>query len=489
MSIQYEAVIGLEVHAQLKTQSKIFCRCSTQFGAPANTQVCPICLGMPGVLPVLNKRAVEFAVKMGLATRCRIAERSIFARKNYFYPDLPKGYQISQYEEPLCEAGYLEIALESGEKKRISIERIHLEEDAGKSVHAEEYVAANETLVDLNRCGVPLIEIVSGPDIRTPQEAALYVAQIRQLVRYLDICDGNMEEGSLRCDANVSVRPGGSRELGIKTELKNMNSFRHVERALAFEISRQTKILAAGGTIEQQTLLWDESSKSAVPMRSKEFAHDYRYFPEPDLVPLEIDAAWLEKIRRELPELPAKRYQRFQQEYGLPAYDASVLTEERPLADYFEAVARDCEDKKMASNWVMGEVLRVLKTRKDDIGAFPVSPQNLAELLNLIHSGMVSGSLAKTVFDEMYRSGKSAREIVAEKELVQISDSAAIEKIVGETLEAHPAEVARLQAGEQKLVGFFVGQVMRATQGKANPKVVNEILRKMLQAQQAGQKP
>ncbi len=483
MTDKYEPVIGLEVHAQLLTDSKVFCRCSTRFGADPNTQVCPVCLGMPGVLPVLNRRAVEFTIRMGLATHCRIAARSVFARKNYFYPDLPKGYQISQYEEPLCEDGYVEIELD-GDLKRIGIIRIHLEEDAGKSVHAEEFVDANETLVDVNRCGVPLIEIVSKPDIRSPHEAYLYLNRLRQLVQYLDICDGNMEEGSLRCDANVSVRPVGSEALGVKTELKNMNTFRGVEKALEYEVERQIREIEAGRAIEQETLLWDSTRNVAVPMRTKEFAHDYRYFPEPDLVPLQVSHEWVEQVRESLPELPLERRNRLVSEYGIPQYDAAVLTETKALADYFEAVARAAKDPKAASNWVMGEVLRVVHERKIEMERFPVKPEALAEMLNLIADGTISGKIAKKVFEEMVESGKSASDIVAEKGLVQVSDRGVIEAAVEEVLQNHPTEVERYAKGEQKLLGFFVGQVMKATRGKANPKIVNEILREKLGAMQ-----
>ena len=481
--MEYEAIIGLEVHCQLSTQSKIFCECKTDFGAQQNTQVCPVCLGMPGVLPVLNRRAVEFAIRMGLATHCRIAEHSIFARKNYFYPDLPKGYQISQYEEPLCEDGYLEIELESGEKKRIHIIRIHLEEDAGKSVHAEDYVSENETLIDLNRCGVPLIEIVSGPDIRSPREAYHYLVRIRQLVRYLEICDGNMEQGSLRCDANISVRPKGQDAFGVKTELKNMNSFRNVERALEYEIQRQIAMLERGEPIQQETLLWDAARNRVVPMRSKEYAHDYRYFPEPDLVPLMISSEWRQAIAAQLPELPVARRERFVRDYQLPEYDAAVLTEEKPVADYFEAVVKAGADAKQASNWVMGDVLRVLKEEKIEISAFPVKPEALAEMIQLITDGTISSKLAKTVFEEMRKTQKSAKQIVEEKGLVQITDTGAIERVVDEVLAANPKEVERYRQGEEKLIGFFVGQVMRATRGKANPQMVNQLLRQKLSRQ------
>jgi aspartyl-tRNA(Asn)/glutamyl-tRNA(Gln) amidotransferase subunit B len=475
--VQYEPVIGLEVHAHLLTESKIFCRCSTKFGGAPNSQVCPICLGMPGVLPVLNRRAVELALRIGLATNCKIGPRSIFARKNYFYPDLPKGYQISQYEEPLCEGGYVEIEID-GELRRIGLTRIHLEEDAGKSVHAESYVSENETLIDVNRCGVPLIEIVSEPDIRSPKEAALYVSQLRQIVQYLEICDGNMEEGSLRCDANVSVRPVGSKELGVKTELKNMNSIRGVEKALEFEIARQIRVLENGGEIIQQTLLWDADRNEALPMRSKEYAHDYRYFPEPDLVPLEVSESWLQQVRSSLPELPLARKQRLVQQYNIPAYDAEVLTGTRALADYFEEAATNSGDAKSASNWVMGDVLRVLKESNSEITTFAVKPSELGSLIKLIKNGTISGKIAKSVFEEMVQSGKPAGAIVEEKGLIQISDTAELEKVVADVIGKNPGEVEKYRAGKEHVLGFLVGQVMKATRGKANPKLVNEILLK-----------
>lgn len=476
----YEPIIGLEVHAQLRTRAKIFCRCSTQFGAEPNSQVCPVCLGMPGVLPVLNRRAVEFAVRMGLAVDCQIALHSIFARKNYFYPDLPKGYQISQYEEPLCRDGALDIEV-NGARKRIGIRRIHLEEDAGKSIHAEAFVDVDETLVDLNRCGVPLIEIVSEPDLRSPEEAAAYISQLRQIVQYLDICDGNMEEGSLRCDANVSVRRRDASTFGVKTELKNMNSIRGVERALAFEIDRQIHRLGQGESVVQETLLWDADRNEAVPMRSKEFAHDYRYFPEPDLVPLHLEDAWVKELRASLPELPLPRKRRFIDQYHLPDYDAGVLTESRALADYFEGVAERAGDSKAASNWIMGEVLRALKETGKELADFPIDPADLAQLLRLIDQGTISGRIAKTVFDEMATTGKDAEAIVREKGLVQISDSDVLERQIADVLEAHPAEVEKYRSGKKQVFGYLVGQVMKATRGKANPKLVNEILRARLE--------
>lgn len=478
--MKYEPVIGLEVHAQLLTQSKIFCRCSTTFGAQPNSQTCPICLGMPGVLPVLNKQAVEFAMRMALAAECRIAENSIFARKNYFYPDLPKGYQISQYEEPLCKDGHIDIEL-NGEIRRIGITRIHLEEDAGKSIHAEAFVDDNETLVDVNRCGVPLLEIVSEPDIRSPKEAYLYLTHLRQIVQYLEICDGNMEEGSLRCDANVSVRPPGTQEFGVKSELKNMNSFRGVEKALEFEIERQIQILESGDDVVQQTLLWDADKNEAIPMRSKEFAHDYRYFPEPDLVPLQVKSDWIEEVRNSQAELPLARRNRLVQEYEISQYDADVLTDNKAVADYFEEVAKISGEAKAASNWVMGEVLRVLKEKQIEVKDLNVKPIDLAALIGLIKVGTISGKIAKSVFDNMQKTGKKPEVIVKEKGMVQISDAGELEKQVLAVIKANPDEVEKYLSGKEQVIGFLVGQVMKATRGKANPKLVNEILKTELQ--------
>ena len=474
--MEYEAVIGLEVHAQLLTQSKIFCGCPTTFGAPPNTQTCPVCLGMPGVLPVLNKKAVEFALKMALATNCEIALESIFARKNYFYPDLPKGYQISQYELPLAEHGYLDIAV-NGRKKRIGITRIHLEEDAGKLIHSD---TRPVSFVDFNRTGVPLIEIVSEPDLRTPEEAVEYLKGLRNILLYLEICDGNMEEGSLRCDANVSLRPAGSREFGTKTELKNMNSFRFVRQALEYEIRRQRALLAEGRAIIQETRLWDEAKGQTFSMRGKEEAHDYRYFPDPDLVPVKVDAGWLESIRRSLPELPMARANRFVSEYGLPEYDAEVLTSDKALADYFEACLKEFPQPKKVSNWIMVEVMRELKKEEAGIEALRVTPENLGRLLALVHKGDISGKIAKTVFDEMAATGKDPEAIIQANGLVQISDTGALEAQAREIIAAHPKEVADYKAGKTKVMGFFVGQLMKKTKGQANPKLANEIFQRLL---------
>jgi len=479
--MEFETIIGLEVHAQLKTESKIFCSCSTRFGAEPNTQVCPICLGMPGVLPVLNQKALEYAVMMGLATHCRISRHSIFARKNYFYPDLPKGYQISQYEEPLCEDGYIEIELD-GKKKRIGLVRIHLEEDAGKSIHAEEWVPKGETLVDLNRCGVPLIEIVSKPDIRSPKEAYLYLMELKRILEYLDISDCNMEEGSLRCDANVSIRPVGSTEFGTKTEVKNMNSFHGVEKALEYEVERQKRLLSRGERIVQQTLLWNEKENRVVPMRSKEEAHDYRYFPEPDLVPVTLDEEWIESLREKIPELPLERKERLVKQYNIPAYDAEVITSSRALADFYEATCERYSNYKAVSNFIMGEVLRYLRDQKKEIQETQLRPALLAELLELVEKNTINLNVAKKIFPEVASTGTSPKKIVEERGLAQVSDESAIREVVLKVLEENPKEVEKYLNGKEQIVGFFVGQVMRATRGKANPKLVNQLLRQELEA-------
>lgn len=478
---RYEPVIGLEVHAQLLTKSKAFCGCSTKFGNDPNSNVCPVCLGMPGILPVLNKDVVEFVLRMGLATNCTIARRSIFARKNYFYPDLPKGYQISQYEEPICKAGWVEIELEDGSKKRIGITRIHMEEDAGKLIHDVD----RDTLVDVNRCGVPLIEIVSEPDIRSPREAYHFVYKTRQIVTYLGICDGNMEEGSLRCDANVSVRRKGEKTFGTKTEVKNLNSFRFVEKALEYEIARQTELLENGGRVEQETLLWNADQGVCVPMRSKEEAHDYRYFPEPDLVPVLVSRDWIDRVRALLPELPTERRDRYIRQYKLPKYDSDILTADRGLADYFEGVVRNLNTKsdemyKMASNWTMVDVLRVINERHIAAPEFPISPVHLAGMLNLIADGTISGKIAKDVFEEMLKTKEAPVTIVEKKGLVQVNDESAIESAIESILAKNRGQVEQYRAGKRQLFGFFVGETMRALKGKANPKVVNEVLRKKL---------
>jgi aspartyl-tRNA(Asn)/glutamyl-tRNA(Gln) amidotransferase subunit B len=474
--MQFESVIGLEVHAQLKTTTKIFCGCSTQFGADPNTHICPVCLGMPGVLPVLNKKVVEYTMCMALATNCEIAPLSRFARKNYFYPDLPKGYQISQYELPIASNGHLDIVVD-GITKRIGITRIHMEEDAGKLVHDPN---APISKVDLNRTGVPLMEIVSEPDLRTPEEAGSYLRMLRAMVRWVDIGDGNMEEGSFRCDANVSIRPAGTDTLGTRTEVKNLNSFKNVEKALRYEIARQTEVLLDGGEVIQETRLWNPEKGKTQSMRSKEEAHDYRYFPDPDLLPLEIDAEWIEAVRSGLPELPAHRRARFVEELNLPEYDAGVLTTSRELADYYEACLNAYGQPKAISNWIMGPLLGLLNSQGKSIEDSPISAANLAALVKMIDAGVISNTIAKTVFEEMADGGQSPQTIVDQKGLAQVSDTAAIEKEVDRIIDDHPDEVSRYQGGQKKLLGFFVGQVMKATKGKANPKMVNELLARKL---------
>jgi aspartyl-tRNA(Asn)/glutamyl-tRNA(Gln) amidotransferase subunit B len=474
--MEFEPVIGLEIHAQLKTKTKIFCGCSTAFGAPPNTHTCPVCLGMPGVLPVLNKKVVEYTLRMALATNCKIARESRFARKNYFYPDLPKGYQISQYELPLAHHGAVDVEV-NGDNHRIGITRIHMEEDAGKLVHDPDRPLSR---VDLNRTGVPLIEIVSEPDIRSPEAAGAYLRQLRAIVRYLDICDGNLEEGSFRCDANVSIRPLGSEILGTRSEIKNLNSFKHVEKALQYEIRRQKEVILEGGRVVQETRLWDPERGRTTSMRSKEEAHDYRYFPDPDLLPLVIDDAWMEDVKAGLPELPDQKKKRFMDQYDLPSYDAAILTSDRELAGYFEDCTRRYPNPKQVSNWVMGSLLGLLNAQGKTIASAPVSSQGLAELLQLVDDGAISGKMAKTVFEEMAKTGRPAREIVAQKGLVQISDASAIEEVILEVISNNPKEVEAYKGGKSKLLGFFVGQVMKATGGQANPQMVNAILKEKL---------
>jgi len=474
--MEYEPVIGLEVHAQLKTKTKIFCSCSTRFGAPPNTHTCPVCLGMPGVLPVLNKLVVEYSLRMALATHCTINRESRFARKNYFYPDLPKGYQISQYELPIARNGFVDIDL-NGEKKRIGITRIHMEEDAGKLTHDPDRPLS---MVDFNRTGVPLIEIVSEPDIRSPEEAGAYLRNLRAIVRYLDISDGNMEEGSFRCDANVSIRPKGAKTFGTRTELKNLNSFKHVEKALSFEIIRQKEILEDGGKIVQETRLWDPDKNRSTSMRGKEEAHDYRYFPDPDLLPLIIDDEWIDSIQDVIPELPDKKKERFMDEYHLPAYDSDFLTSSRELADYFEACVKDFPNPKQVSNWVMGSLMGLLNSQGKSITESPISSKDLAQLIRLIDEKTISSKIAKTVFDEMAQTGTPPKEIVAKKGLVQLTDEHSIKAVILKVLQQCPTEMNDYKNGKTKLFGFFVGQVMKETKGKANPKIVNKILQQVL---------
>lgn len=474
--MQYEAVIGLEVHAQLLTDTKIFCGCSTKFGSDPNTQTCPVCTGLPGVLPVMNEKAVEYVVRTGLALNCEISHYSRFARKNYFYPDLPKGYQISQFELPLCGEGRVDIQVDGGSKK-IRLTRIHLEEDAGKNIHEG---GGSESSVDLNRAGVPLMEIVTEPDVRSPREAVEFMKKLRAVVRYLGVCDGNMEQGSLRCDANVSVRPAGQEEFGVKTEIKNMNSFRFVEKALEYEIKRQIKAVKDGERIIQETRLWNTEKGITESMRSKEEAHDYRYFPDPDLVPIEFESSWIEDMKAQIPELPDRKRERFIKEYSFAEDDVDFIVSERAAADWFEEAVRLGGEPKAVCNWIKGDLARLLNEDNKQIDECPLKPAHLVDMLGLIEKGTISGKIAKTVFEEMYRTGRASEDIVKEKGLVQVSDESEIEKIIDGILEGHPGEVERFRGGEAKLMGFFVGQAMKATKGKANPKVVNELLRKKL---------
>jgi aspartyl-tRNA(Asn)/glutamyl-tRNA(Gln) amidotransferase subunit B len=474
--MEFEPVIGLEVHAQLKTKTKIFCNCSTEFGAPPNTHTCPVCLGMPGVLPVLNKKVVEYTLRMAVATHCEVNTRSRFARKNYFYPDLPKGYQISQYELPIARNGWI-LVESNGDAAKIGINRIHMEEDAGKLIHSPDQPIS---MVDFNRTGVPLIEIVSEPDLRSPEEAGAYLRQLRAVVRYLGICDGNLEEGSFRCDANVSIRPTGSDSFGTRTELKNLNSFKHVEKAVQYEIHRQKDVILDGGQVIQETRLWDPDKGRSTSMRGKEEAHDYRYFPDPDLLPLVIGNEWIQKVEQALPELPDDRKKRFMESYGLPAYDANLLTSDRELADYFEDCVKYSENPKQTSNWIMGPLMALLNARGVSISESSIKASHLSQLVQLIDSGRISGKIAKTVFEEMAQTGSDPETIVESKGLAQMSDTSAIETIVQTVLENHPQEVEAFRNGKTKLIGFFVGQVMRQTQGKANPQLVNRILQEKL---------
>ncbi|MBI5116302.1 Asp-tRNA(Asn)/Glu-tRNA(Gln) amidotransferase subunit GatB [Candidatus Poribacteria bacterium] len=474
--MEYEIVIGLEFHVQLSTLSKIFCECSTKFGAEPNTQVCPVCMGLPGVLPVLNKKVVNNAIISGLALNCEISRYCKFARKNYFYPDLPKNYQISQYEDPLARKGYLDIPA-NGSTKRIGITRAHMEEDAGKLIHPE---GQPVSYVDFNRTGVPLLEIVTEPDIRSPEEAYSTAITLKGILEYLDVSDCNMEEGSLRCDANISIRPTGATELGVKTEVKNMNSFKAVQKALEYEAARQKKILTEGGVIVQETRLWDADRGVTRSMRSKEEAHDYRYFPEPDLIPLIISEEWIEEIRKNLPELPTQRRRRLQEEYGIPEYDAGVLTASRSVADFFELAARKYRDPKIVSNWVMVELQRYLNQEGIDIRQCRITPDKLVDLLKLIDNGVISGNIAKDVFSEMFRTGDTPASIIEAKGLVQVTDEAALVSIVDKVVAENPGPVADFLGGNERTFGFLMGQAMKVSKGKANPKILTKLLRERL---------
>ena len=490
MRDKYEVVIGLEIHAQLRTESKIFCGCSTRFGDEANSNTCPVCLGLPGALPVLNRRVLEMATRAALALNLNINHESIFSRKNYFYPDLPKGYQISQYDRPFSEHGWVEIPTsernEAGQATewrtmRFRITRLHLEEDAGKSLH-EGMPDPTKSYVDLNRSGVPLAEIVSEPDFRSPWEAYDYMQYLRRTLLYIGVCDGNMEEGSLRCDANVSVRLRGAEKFGTKVELKNLNSFRFLQKALEYEIDRQIAAIEAGGTIVQETRLWNEHESKTYPMRSKEEAHDYRYFPEPDLPPLVVAESLIEKLRAAMPELPEPRRRRFIDEYGLSLDDAAQLTDSREMADYFEKAARFCGNAKASANWILNELVREMKASSSDISATPVSAESLASMIKMIEAGGISGKMAKDVLVRMYQSGKTAEEIVAEMGGSQVSDEAAIREFVNKAIVDNPKQLDQYRAGKTSLVGFFVGQVMKLSGGRANPQVVNEVLKKALES-------
>ncbi|ADQ15250.1 Asp-tRNA(Asn)/Glu-tRNA(Gln) amidotransferase subunit GatB [Halanaerobium hydrogeniformans] len=479
MSTKYETVIGLEVHVQLSTKSKIFCGCSTEFGKAPNKNTCPVCLGLPGSLPVLNKKAVDYAILAGMALNCDIAEYSKFDRKNYFYPDLAKAYQISQFDLPVAENGNIEIETDNG-IFNIGVTRVHLEEDAGKLVHEGSIDKSEASLVDYNRSGVPLIEIVSEPDIRTPAQAKAYLSELKLILEYLDISDCNMEEGSLRCDANVSLRPKGQKEFGTKAELKNMNSFSAVEKGLEYEMKRQEELLKEGHKVVQETRTWDEELNKTISMRGKEEAHDYRYFPDPDLLPLEINQSWKKEIKNKLPELPREKYKRFISEFSLPAYDAGVITGNRDMAEFFETVLKDYDDLKNISNWMMGEFLRLLNENNEGPYDSGVTPENLSKMLKMIDKDVISGKIAKKVFEIMYESGKDPETIVEEEGLKQISDEGKLESLVDQIIDDNPDAVEDIKNGKDRAIGFLVGQIMKETRGKANPGLVNKMLRDKL---------
>ncbi len=473
--MEYEAVIGLEIHVQMDTQTKLFCSCKVEFGAEPNTNVCPVCLGMPGSLPVLNRKAVEYAVRASLALNCEVHTESIFARKNYFYPDLPKGYQISQYEKPIATNGYLEFELPDGTERRVRIRRLHMEEDAGKNIHE-----GSKSYVDLNRAGTPLMEIVTEPDLRTPEEARVFLENLRNIMRYIGVSRADMEKGQLRCDINVSIRPKGSQELGTRTEIKNVNSFRFVQKALEYEIERQIKLVSEGGKVEQETRTFDPATGKTFTMRTKEEAEDYRYFPDPDLLPLKLEESWIEEIRSTMPELPHQRLERLLSHYGISEYEAKIFVQNKDLGDFFETAVSHLDEPKLIANWLLNDLLGLLNEKQIPLEESPVSPEGLAELVKLIKENVISTKIGKEVIKEMVETGKSASQIVEEKGLKQITDESAIRQIVEEVVAQFPEEADRYRQGEEKLIGFFVGQVMKATKGKANPKLVNQLLREVL---------
>jgi len=473
--MEYEAVIGLEIHVQMDTQTKLFCGCRVEFGAEPNTNVCPVCLGMPGSLPVLNKKAVEYAVRASIALNCKVHKESVFARKNYFYPDLPKGYQISQYEKPIATDGYMEFELPDGTEKKVRIRRLHMEEDAGKNIHE-----GSKSYVDLNRAGTPLMEIVTEPDIRSPEEARVFLENLRNIMRYVGVSKADMEKGQLRCDINVSIRPKGSEELGTRTEIKNVNSFRFVQKALEYEIERQIKLVSEGGKVEQETRTFDPSTGKTYTMRTKEEAEDYRYFPDPDLLPLKLEESWIEEIKNTMPELPHQRLERLISDYGIGEYEAKIFVQNKELGDFFENTVSHVKEPKLVANWLLNDLLGLLNDKQIPLEESPVSPEGLAELVKLIKDNVISTKIGKEVIKEMVETGKSASQIVEEKGLKQITDESAIRGIVEEVVKSFPQEAERYRQGEEKLIGFFVGQVMKATKGKANPKVVNQILREVL---------